>query len=265
MLTIIGCGNPNRTDDGVGVVVATRLMRRLRQHPTPGVQVFDCGTAGMDVMFAARGSTSLILLDAATVGDGQGPGTIYEVPGHELESMPDPGYSLHDFRWDHALYAARKLFGDDMPDDVTVYLVEAGTTELGLELTEPVARAADDLYTRVLDRMAAGGASRHQGAEVELEVRRGMLRIPVEAYDRFFDGHQGVLVLHDDAGPVLVPVASTLGGLVVKVRSARGDRAIDLSEVLLHHGWNLDDHYPCRAHWDAERGGLALSRILENR
>lgn len=258
MWTLIGCGNPNRGDDGVGVQIAQRLRHRLAQHPLPGVRVFDCGTAGMDVMFAARGSSALTIVDAAQTGDDTPPGTIYEVPGHELESIPDPGYSLHDFRWDHALYAARRLFGDEMPDEVTVFLVTAATTELGLELSPAVAKAADGLYAKLLDRMAAGVASRHQGARAEVEVKRGMLRLSADVYGRFFEGRKGVLPLPGDAGPVLVPVDEVQGGLILKLRSPRGDHAVDLSEVLLRHGWNIDRTYTCDARWDESRGGLAL-------
>jgi len=51
MLTIIGCGNLNRNDDAVGVIIAQRLQQYLAQNPHPNIRVFDCGTAGMEVMF----------------------------------------------------------------------------------------------------------------------------------------------------------------------------------------------------------------------
>ena len=75
MLTIIGCGNLNRSDDGVGVVIAQRLQQYLVAHPDPNVQVYDCGTAGMEVMFQARGTQQLIILDASVTGSQ--PGAIF--------------------------------------------------------------------------------------------------------------------------------------------------------------------------------------------
>lgn len=147
MLTIIGCGNPNRSDDGVGVYVAQRLRDELAQAPRPCVRVFDAGTGGMDVMFQARGSSRLIIVDASH--SGSDPGAIFKVPGEELESAHEPGYSLHDFRWDHALAAGRRIFRDQFPRDVTVYLIEAASLELGLELSEPVRRSA----SRVVDEI----------------------------------------------------------------------------------------------------------------
>ena len=140
MLTVIGCGNSNRSDDGVGVMVAQSLLAHLKSHPNPYVRVFDAGTAGMDVMFQARGSRELIIVDASR--SGSEPGSIFEIPGYELENIPQPNYNLHDFRWDHALYAGRQMFKDEFPSNVTVYLIEVAELSLGLSLTSAVARAA---------------------------------------------------------------------------------------------------------------------------
>src|SRR4051812_19184715 len=103
MLTIIGCGNLNRSDDGVGVVVARKLMDVAERSGRGDVRVFDAGTGGMDVMFRARGSDALVLVDASR--SGSEPGAVFRVPGTELARDYEPAYSLHDFRWDHALYA----------------------------------------------------------------------------------------------------------------------------------------------------------------
>lgn len=147
MLAVIGCGNANRSDDAVGVVVARALQDRLRDRPRANVRVYDAGTGGMDVMFQARGARKLVIIDAGRTGSE--PGTIYAVPGSELEVERTPSLNLHDFRWDHALYVGRKIFREDFPVDVTVYLVEAASLELGLELSTAVRQAADQLIDRL--------------------------------------------------------------------------------------------------------------------
>lgn len=152
-LSIIGCGNPNRTDDGAGVYVAQKLTEYLTKHPRPDVHVFDSGTAGMDVMFQARGSRSLIIVDANS--SGSDPGTVFEVPGEELENVPEPGYNLHDFRWDHALFAGRKIFKNDFPDDVTVYLIEAEDLTMGIGLTPRVELAVEKVFDVLVKRIQA--------------------------------------------------------------------------------------------------------------
>ena len=140
MLTIVGCGNCNRRDDGVGVYVAQKLQVFLKNRPNPGVRIFDAGTAGMDVMFQARGSSAIILVDANR--SGSKPGSIFEVPGKELENRPEPSYNLHDFRWDHALYAGKRIFKEDFPSEITVYLIEVADLGFGLELSPEVQAAA---------------------------------------------------------------------------------------------------------------------------
>jgi hydrogenase maturation protease len=153
VLTIIGCGNTNRSDDGVGVYVAQQLLQHLREKPEPDVQVFDAGTGGMEVMFHARGATRLILIDAAQTGSE--PGSIYQVPGEELMADREPGYSLHDFRWDHALYAGQKIFRDSFPTDVTVFLIEAASLDLGLTLSTVVQQAATTVIQLIHDIISA--------------------------------------------------------------------------------------------------------------
>jgi hydrogenase maturation protease len=140
MLCIIGCGNSTRCDDGVGVYIAQTLRAFLLRNPQRNVVVHDAGTGGMDVMFQARGARRLIIVDAAA--SGSQPGAIFRVPGEELASEPDVGYSLHDFRWQHALTAGRKIFMADFPSDVTVYLIEAGSVAYGLQLSEAVMASA---------------------------------------------------------------------------------------------------------------------------
>jgi hydrogenase maturation protease len=148
MLTIIGCGNPNRSDDGAGVVVAQRLLATFAAKPAAGVRVFDTGTSGLEVMFKARGSRSLILIDACS--SGSEPGAIFTVPGHELERRPEPSYSLHGVRWEHALYAGRQIFKQDFPEAVMVYLIEKQTLELGIGLSPPVEQAVDLVVALIL-------------------------------------------------------------------------------------------------------------------
>ncbi len=134
---IIGCGNLLRGDDGVGPV----LIRHLLERGLPaGTRVVDGGTAGMEVGFAMRGAQSVILIDACCTGSA--PGTIFRVPGERVEQLPPlTGLHQHAFRWDNALAFARWLLKDEYPKSIQVYLIEAGSLDPGMALTEPVTRA----------------------------------------------------------------------------------------------------------------------------
>lgn len=146
MITVVACGNPNRSDDGVGLTVIQLLKSRaLAQDPL--VRLLDAGTDGMAAMFAARGCRTLIVIDACQ--SGSEPGAIFEVPGSELTQRYAPSLNLHDFRWDHALYAGKAIFRDAFPDDVVVFLIEAQCLDLGLSASELVTAAALKVADRI--------------------------------------------------------------------------------------------------------------------
>ena len=147
MIAVIGCGNSNRSDDGVGVAVVKALRENATLQARPDVRLFDAGTDGMAVMFAARGCSTLIVVDCCRTGGP--PGAVFEVPGAELEAAHQPSLNLHDFRWDHALHAGRRIFREEFPKDVVVLLVEAGSLALGVGLTDEGAAGAGKVCARV--------------------------------------------------------------------------------------------------------------------
>lgn len=149
---VIGCGNLLRGDDAVGSVAVRRLLDRgLPAH----VEVADAGTSGMDVAFRMRGAPRVILIDASRTG-GE-PGTLYRLTGDDVAELPPlEGINLHSFRWDHALAFARWALKDECPDEVVVYLIEAGSFAFGEPLTDAVDAGLDRLIDRLLaDELAS--------------------------------------------------------------------------------------------------------------
>ncbi|GAX89149.1 hydrogenase maturation protease [Effusibacillus lacus] len=148
MTVIIGCGNLLRSDDGAGPM----LIRKLWEHGVPpGVRLADGGTAGMDVTFQIGDAEELILVDVCKTG--AEPGTIFEVPGEEVEAPPLKNANLHDFRWDNAIAVGRWLLKDRFPKKVTVFLVEAENLSHGFGLSPAVEAATDRLAEELLQRL----------------------------------------------------------------------------------------------------------------
>jgi hydrogenase maturation protease len=145
MIAVVGCGSLNRSDDAVGVEAVRALRERGPRRSW--VKLLDAGTDGMAVMFGARGCSTLIVIDCCRTG--VAPGTLFEVPGEALEQAHQPSLNLHDFRWDHALHAGRRIFREAFPRDVVVLLVEGGCFELGLGLGAEVRAALDRVCARV--------------------------------------------------------------------------------------------------------------------
>lgn len=151
MIAIIGCGNANRCDDGAGLAVLRLLQAQSAFRDNSQVRLFDAGTDGMGVMFAARGCSTLIVIDACQTG--AEPGSVYEVPGVEAETTAPHSLSSHDFRWDHALYAGRQIYREAFPSDVVAYLIEARSLALGCELSAEVDAAAQKVAALIEARV----------------------------------------------------------------------------------------------------------------
>ena len=146
MILIIGCGNLLRGDDAVGPI----LIRHLWEIGLPaGVRCADGGTAGMDVAFQMRGADQVVIVDACQTGSE--PGTLFQVPGEELDTLPPlTGIHLHSFRWDHARAFGRWRLKDEYPQNITVYLIEVQQIEFGEPLSAPVREAMQSLIKRLL-------------------------------------------------------------------------------------------------------------------
>lgn len=250
-LLVIGCGNILRGDDAVGPVLVRTL---LEGGLADGVRVVDGGTAGMDVAFAMRGAARVVIVDAAATG--AEPGTVYRVPAEELADLPPvDGLHTHNLRWDHALSFGAWLLGPHRPTDVTVYLVEGDTYEPGAPLS-PRVDAGMRQVAGLIRRDHLPAAAPDVPETVEL-TEAGYLHLPAAVAARHFPSD--VLLARLVEGPPrrleLVPVHSAAhGGLVLKQRTADGDRSVLIHEVL---------HFAPTAGtfevtWDDDRGALIV-------
>lgn len=249
---IIGCGNLLRGDDAVGPI----LIRRLWQRGLPaGVRCADGGTGGMDVAFQMRRIPHVIIVDAANTG--AQPGTLFEVPGEELESVPPlSGLHPHAFRWDHAIAFGRWLLKEDYPTRVTVYLIEGTHWQVGDELSEPVHQAIDRLTDRILDHL---GDPASADAHLVLSAN-GYLQIDAKTSESFFPDDHLVAFFRNGCLTLLPTRGPAAGGLLLKRRNPRGDRSLLLSEVF-HFAMPVGT-FP--AYWNPRLCGLEV-RLPEQR
>jgi hydrogenase maturation protease len=196
----------------------------------------------MDVAFQMRGIPHVILVDAAR--SGSKPGTLFELPGSEVEQTPPlAGINLHAFRWDHALAFARWLLKEDYPSHITVYLIEGENFDIGAGLSAAVDQALERLADRLLaswqslpsDSLSATATdSEHKLGpnEVHLDFDGdGYLRIGQAIAARFFPADVLVPLWRDGRLLLLPTRGAAAGGLLLKQRNAAGDRCVLLSEL----------------------------------
>ncbi len=153
-ITIIGCGNINRSDDGAGIAVITALKELYKNNtPSKSIKLVDAGTDGMSILMETEISDQLIIIDACT---SQGaPGSLYKLPASNIPPVSySTAYSLHDFRWDNALSAARQLYGEAIIANTSIYLIEAKTIDYGLDMSSEVSRAVQRLMHEIDNRLS---------------------------------------------------------------------------------------------------------------
>jgi hydrogenase maturation protease len=149
---VIGVGNVLHRDDGLGVHVV-RQLREAGAAP-PGVELVDGGTAGLMLLPHLAGAARVVIVDAIAVG--AAPGTLVRLAGDDVPAGLADGRTPHGVGLLDLLGAAR-LTGA-WPDELVVHGAQPGSTELGTELSAPVAACLDALVGRVADELRGWGA-----------------------------------------------------------------------------------------------------------
>lgn len=133
---VIGVGNPDRGDDGAGVLV----VRRLRQGRRV-VEVTDCSRL-LDVW---AGEHEVVVIDATI--SGAEPGTITEFDGCR-DRLPTATFrSSHSFGLGEGVEMARAL--GRLPGHLTIYGIEGSQFGHGQPLSPPVEAAVGRLATHL--------------------------------------------------------------------------------------------------------------------
>ncbi len=149
-VAVMGFGNPVRSDDAVGVYVLKELQQK--EDRFPHVTFFDMGTGAFEVLFKLQGHSRIVIIDAV-LNSGEPDGTLFKLPATEIDAaiQEDPLVFLHSIKWDQGLSYARKIMGENFPDDITVYLIAISNTRLEIDMSEAVQQAGDRLVN-ILDK-----------------------------------------------------------------------------------------------------------------
>jgi len=148
----MGFGNPVRSDDGIGCYVIDQLKQHLGE--TEQVTLLDMGTSAFEVLYQLKGHNKILIVDAV-INTGEAPGTLYKVPAKEVMCTPedDPMVFLHSLKWDQALSYAKRMLGDEYPEDIDVYLIAVDNTRLEVELSLEVKEAGDKVVEIMLNEL----------------------------------------------------------------------------------------------------------------
>ncbi len=155
---IVGLGNPILGDDGVGLVVAKEIERRLPSSSLgPSSIAVEClSLAGISLMEHMIGYKRIILIDSLNTG--QYPqGTVVTFT---LNDLPDLTYghsaSAHDLSLKNALKLGRSM-GAELPRDESVIIVAIEAMhvyDFTEELTPAIAKIVPEAIDMVMKLLA---------------------------------------------------------------------------------------------------------------
>ncbi len=138
---VIGVGNPDRRDDGVGPAVAAAVV------VPPGVAVVSCPAEPTAILDAWDGSELAVLVDAAVGGP---PGRVRAGALDELGIAAEKPFSSHDLSLPQTYELARVL--GRAPGALVVVTVDIADAGHGVGLSPPVAAALPEAV-RLVERL----------------------------------------------------------------------------------------------------------------
>ena len=146
---VIGIGNPDRGDDGVGRLVA----RRLRNDAPDDVRIEEQDGDAASLIERLRDGDSVWLIDAAV--SGAPPGTIHRTDCTKTAILPArSGASSHGLGVAEAIALARTLHG--LPRVCMLFTVEGVTFAPGAAMSAAILAAADTLAARLAKDLRSG-------------------------------------------------------------------------------------------------------------
>jgi hydrogenase maturation protease len=147
-IVVVGLGNPDRGDDGIGAIVARRLVGRLSGE----VPVLFRSGDMLSLVEDWTGIDAVICIDAAAPMGA--PGRIHRVDLAAGGRPPDIApTSSHGFGIGDAVELARAL--GRAPRQIIVYAVEGSCFDGGAPVTPQVAAAAAAAADRIAAEVAA--------------------------------------------------------------------------------------------------------------
>jgi len=139
---IVGIGNPDRGDDGIGPLVVRQLAGRV----PPSIRLIARTGDALALIEDWAGRDAAVLVDAAAPGTT--PGRVHRIDLLEEELPTDLSRaSTHAFGVADTVGLARTL--DLLPASVIVYAVEGVNFEPGAALSPEVAAAAEEVVSRI--------------------------------------------------------------------------------------------------------------------
>ena len=139
-VAILGIGNPLRSDDAAGVLVARRLADSPRIRDLESVLVIDAGHAPENATAGLRRFTpqAVLLIDAAEMSEA--PGTVRWVGLEEIDGMSASTHTL-------PLSMLAKYLVLELGCEVKILGIQPGSIKIGETVNKSVLQSVDEIVS----------------------------------------------------------------------------------------------------------------------
>ncbi len=132
---VLGLGQSLRGDDAAGLE-AVRLWQQTYATTAQKANVLLAELPGLGLLDLLDGMDAAILVDA--VHGSATPGTLHRIAPEKLESFTPGSASAHGWGVAETLHLGRMLYPELDSFRIALIGIEAGSMELGAELSQPV-------------------------------------------------------------------------------------------------------------------------------
>jgi hydrogenase maturation protease len=147
-VVIVGLGNPDRGDDAAGRMVA----RRLQEAGAVAADIIELKGETTSILFALENTNAAFLVDACASGAPAGAVRRFDA-GDGLPTTTAFGFSSHGFGLAEAIELGNTLAA--LPSRCIVYAIEGQCFEMGAPVSDPVARAIEEVAGKVTEEICA--------------------------------------------------------------------------------------------------------------
>ena len=146
---IIGCGNPDRSDDAAGILVARRLVAL-------GINAQENSGETFSLMDAWQGFEAVIVIDAVASDEKPGKVRIWDAAAHPLPKAALQ-CSTHAFGLYEAVELAREL--ERLPDKLLIYGIEGKEFSPGARPSSEVEKAVELVAGQIVKLVRAAAST----------------------------------------------------------------------------------------------------------
>ena len=148
-LGVIGLGNPLRRDDGIGIVLLDKLVKRKQDLPL-NIEYIDGGTGGLNLIHLLSRFHTVVFLDAAYCNKKAGEGELFD-----LKEVKNNRISLSSSTHDSDILKVIQLLSElsQNPTNIFFFGIQPKDTSMGTSLSKELQQNINGLIDQVISTL----------------------------------------------------------------------------------------------------------------